>query len=86
MTEISVDGTLYEGPNSPTRDTDSLDSDEQNHRYWTQREMDDPKNSPPHRYLFNCYVYQYHLMRMGSIIIETVRRFSFYFRPCSFMK
>ncbi|KAF5318091.1 hypothetical protein D9619_012029 [Psilocybe cf. subviscida] len=25
---------------------------------------------PPHRYLFNCYVYQYNLIQIGSIIIE----------------
>ncbi|KZT00914.1 uncharacterized protein LAESUDRAFT_523085 [Laetiporus sulphureus 93-53] len=25
---------------------------------------------PPHRYLFHCYVYQYHLIRFASIIIE----------------
>lgn len=27
---------------------------------------------PPHRYLFHCYVYQYNLIQMGSIIIEMV--------------
>ncbi|KAF8956639.1 hypothetical protein BDZ97DRAFT_1763642 [Flammula alnicola] len=25
---------------------------------------------PPHRYLFNCYVYQYHLIQIASIVVE----------------
>ena len=28
---------------------------------------------PPHRYLFHCYMYQYHLMRFTSILTEIVR-------------
>jgi len=28
---------------------------------------------PPHRYLFNCYVYQYHLIQFASIVREMVR-------------
>lgn len=27
---------------------------------------------PPHRYLFHCYMYQYHLMRFSSILTEVV--------------
>ncbi|RPD56328.1 hypothetical protein L226DRAFT_538461 [Lentinus tigrinus ALCF2SS1-7] len=27
---------------------------------------------PPHRYLFHCYVYQYHLMRFNSILTEVL--------------
>jgi len=27
---------------------------------------------PPHRYLFNCYVYQYNLMQIASIVLEMV--------------
>ncbi|KAF9527658.1 hypothetical protein CPB83DRAFT_384639 [Crepidotus variabilis] len=68
-TEASVDGTTCDGHIPLKREAESLD-EEQDHRYWTQREFDDPKSTPPHRYLFNCYVYQYHLMRLSSIVIE----------------
>ncbi|KAL7281004.1 hypothetical protein ACG7TL_004306 [Trametes sanguinea] len=27
---------------------------------------------PPHRYLFHCYIYQYHLMRFSSILTEVL--------------
>jgi hypothetical protein len=29
--------------------------------------------SPGHRYLFQCYTYQHHLIQLASIIIEMVR-------------
>ncbi|EDQ99398.1 uncharacterized protein LACBIDRAFT_316563 [Laccaria bicolor S238N-H82] len=33
--------------------------------------FDDRKQEmPPHRYLFNCYVYQYHLTQMAAIVLE----------------
>lgn len=28
---------------------------------------------PPHRYLFNCYVYHYNLIQIAGIVIEMVR-------------
>ena len=31
------------------------------------------QDPPPHRYLFHCYMYQYHLMRFSSILTEIVR-------------
>lgn len=35
--------------------------------------FDDRKQEmPSHRYLFSCYVYQYHLTQMGAIILELV--------------
>jgi hypothetical protein len=37
---------------------------------------------PPHRYLFNCYVYQYNLIQMGSIIIEMVSASRLVSLPC----
>lgn len=27
---------------------------------------------PPHRYLFNCYVYQFHLMQFSIVVINMV--------------
>ncbi|KIJ89877.1 hypothetical protein K443DRAFT_15731 [Laccaria amethystina LaAM-08-1] len=39
--------------------------------------FDDRKQEmPPHRYLFNSYVYQYHLTQMGAIVLELVCPFS----------
>lgn len=29
-------------------------------------------DAPPHRHLFRCYVYQYHLTQFAEIVIETV--------------
>lgn len=34
--------------------------------------LKDSLEMPPHRYLFHCYVYQYHLIQMGRIIIQMV--------------
>lgn len=37
---------------------------------------DDPDYAmPPHRYLFNCYVYQFHLMQFSVIVINMVCTF-----------
>lgn len=35
------------------------------------------KKVPPHRYLFHCYIYQYHLMHMAEDVIEMVCIFDF---------
>jgi hypothetical protein len=34
---------------------------------------DSDVEAPSHRYLFHCYVYQYHLMRFSTMIMELVR-------------
>ena len=34
--------------------------------------VDDP-DPPPHRYLFHCFMYQYHLLRFSGILTEIVR-------------
>jgi hypothetical protein len=28
----------------------------------------------PHRYLFDCYVYQYHLLQFATIVVSMVRK------------
>jgi len=28
---------------------------------------------PPHRYLFHCYVYQYHLLQFTTLLVSAVR-------------
>lgn len=33
--------------------------------------MDDTE-TPPHRYLFNSYVYQYHLMQFAIVTVDMV--------------
>ena len=30
------------------------------------------KKVPPHRYLFHCYIYQYHLMHLAGDVVEMV--------------
>ena len=30
------------------------------------------KEIPPHKHLFHCYVYQYHLIQVASVLVESV--------------
>src|ERR1700734_3043055 len=32
---------------------------------------------PPHRYLFHCYVYQYHLLQFATVLVSTVCKFAY---------
>ncbi|PPQ72963.1 hypothetical protein CVT24_000165 [Panaeolus cyanescens] len=56
-------------------DSDEEDSNgEQRHRgsdqSKTQTSIGDKRKTSPHRYLFHCYVYQYHLIQIAVILIE----------------
>ncbi|TRM68618.1 hypothetical protein BD626DRAFT_119094 [Schizophyllum amplum] len=44
------------------------------YRPFFDRDMEDPHlaDMPPHRHLFHSYVYQYHLMQVAGILIETL--------------
>lgn len=37
-------------------------------------DADTEDEMPPHRYLFYCYVFQYHVMRFGQISLQIVSR------------
>jgi hypothetical protein len=50
--------------NTQERDGDIREEDRDWRRYYVM---------PPHRYLFNCYVYQYNLIQIAGIVIEMVR-------------
>ena len=56
-------------PNSVIADMATKFEDDLNERF----SADDKHQIPPHRYLFNSYFYQYHLMQVCSIVIEMVR-------------
>lgn len=63
--------TVYEVKESQGQETfENQDKDSQ-HR--TQGTFGDSSVSPPIRYHFGYYVYQYHLMQLTSIILELVR-------------
>ncbi|KDR73069.1 hypothetical protein GALMADRAFT_270443 [Galerina marginata CBS 339.88] len=71
----NAEETLQSGLDDHIRKGESPKDEKAEHDFLSRKEEGDPTIKseyfiPPHRCLFNCYVYQYNLMQIASVIVE----------------